>query len=133
MLEKSNSSYKVIEYANGKDFTKRFPEEAYWPAIVLMDIAMPEMDGFATCQWLKNEYPGIPILIISFTNNQEVCLALSHYGINGMVSKNVDPQLLITAIDRIINGEPIMKQGYSIVIRMLNHSIQAKEMKALML
>ncbi len=52
-LIESFADYKVLFQAdNGKDFTEKLNSKVL-PEIVLMDINMPEMDGYETCMWLK--------------------------------------------------------------------------------
>ncbi len=50
----SPSQYRVHEYESGQNFIDRFPTENYVPAIVLMDISMPGINGYDTTAWIKN-------------------------------------------------------------------------------
>ena len=40
------------------------------PDIVLLDVNMPEMDGFKTTQWLHKKYPQIKVLALSMMSDE---------------------------------------------------------------
>ena len=54
----------LFDAANGRELTEKI-NPAQLPDIVLMDISMPEMDGYATTEWLRNNYPAIKVLALS--------------------------------------------------------------------
>ena len=57
--------YKVsFDAANGQDFINQLDTQNL-PEIVLLDIAMPEMDGFTTANWIRSNHPQIKILALS--------------------------------------------------------------------
>ena len=100
-------NYTVYQYENGLDFTNRFPTQNYTPAVVLMDIRMPEMNGYETTRWLKKNYPNIPVLVFSDIENVEVIVALVRCGANGYTSKQKSSNLvhLQNVMTQIINGK----------------------------
>ena len=105
-LEGLIEDYRVYQYTNGKDFTDIFPFENYSPAIVLMDVRMPEMDGYETTAWLKEHYPNIPVLIFSDIYGPDVIVSLVRSGAKGHISKNLfmDNNRLVEAMKKIIQG-----------------------------
>jgi len=65
----SFGEYKVIfEADNGKQFIEQLKKNEK-PDVVLMDITMPEMDGFETTKWIKNNAPGIKVLVLSMMDD----------------------------------------------------------------
>ncbi len=57
--------YKVLfDAGNGKEFIDRLKPGSP-PDIVLLDIAMPEMDGYETVHWIHVNYPDIKVLALS--------------------------------------------------------------------
>ena len=47
-------NYKILfDAANGQDFINQLKPK-HVPDIVLLDIAMPEMDGYTTANWIKS-------------------------------------------------------------------------------
>jgi len=64
-LLKQNKEYKIIEADSGKEALKLVKKEM--PDIILLDVMMPEMDGFGVCKKLKENkaYRAIPVLFIT--------------------------------------------------------------------
>ena len=71
------------------------------PDIVLLDINMPEMDGYEVAQWLKNNYPTIKTLALSMNSNEEAIVKMIRYGVRGYLLKGCKPQELKQALDSI--------------------------------
>src|SRR5690625_3442383 len=59
----------ILEAANGIELLERL--ETRIPDILLLDLQMPEMDGFDTCVKVKEKYPGIKILVLTLLNESE--------------------------------------------------------------
>jgi two-component system, NarL family, invasion response regulator UvrY len=51
----------VLEADNGQELIEKLPAGSL-PDLVLMDINMPEKDGYETTFWLKENYPDIKVL-----------------------------------------------------------------------
>ncbi|WP_130736011.1 response regulator transcription factor [Flavobacterium sp. J27] len=86
----------VLQANNGKEFLNSIDE--YEIDLVLLDIQMPEMDGFQTCRVLKDKYPNIYILIISQLTTKESIHRVMELGAHGFFTKNSDPNQLQNAI-----------------------------------
>ena len=52
----STKGYQIVIAANGKQALKAVEQQI--PDLILLDINMPEMDGFETCKVLKNRCRG---------------------------------------------------------------------------
>lgn len=75
------------------------------PDIILLDIRMPGMDGFATCRELKSDSStaNIPVIFLS-ANVQEVSqIAAVDAGAAGFLTKPFDPQQLLSIIESALN------------------------------
>lgn len=71
------------------------------PDIVLMDINMPEMDGFETTQWLKQNYPEVKVLALSMYDNENSIIKMLKCGAKGYILKDCEPVELKAAIDAV--------------------------------
>lgn len=88
-------------FANGKALTERFPD----PDIVLLDINMPEMDGFSTITFLKEHHPNVRIILISMLNDYTTVDKALKMGANGFLPKDADKMELDVAIHTVARGE----------------------------
>ncbi len=95
-------SYQVIfEAGNGKEFIESVAENET-PDIILLDISMPEMDGFETAKWIKKNLPYSRILVLSMSDNESTVLRMINLGARGYILKDSKPAILKEAFDNII-------------------------------
>ena len=95
------SGYKVLfEADNGKEFTEKIKKETE-PGIVLMDINMPVMDGYATAAWIKTNYPDIKVLALSMYDDEEAIIKMLKNGARGYILKDSHPSELKAAIESL--------------------------------
>jgi DNA-binding NarL/FixJ family response regulator len=77
------------------------------PDIVIMDIAMPEMDGLAALSVLKYMAPEVPVLVISHMTDSTYATRALELGAAGFLSKGVSSTELILSIQTIIAGKSL--------------------------
>lgn len=109
----------LFEADNGKDFISKL-DPRQLPEVVLMDINMPEMDGYETALWLKNNYPDIKILTLSMYDNETSIIRMFRAGARGYILKDTDPLELQRAL------RSVMTKGYyysEMITGTLIHSI----------
>ncbi|HXL58353.1 MAG TPA: response regulator transcription factor [Chitinophagaceae bacterium] len=94
----SFGDYKVvIEADNGKQFIDLLKKNTK-PEVVLLDITMPEMDGFATAQWIKNNSPEMKVLVLSMMDDDNSIIKMLQHGAKGYILKDSRPDVLKTAL-----------------------------------
>lgn len=97
-----NLGHAVLFQAdNGKDFIQKLQPSSI-PDIVLLDINMPEMDGYQTAQWLKQHYPTVKVLTITMYDNDSAIIRMLRSGAKGYILKDSDPIELQAAIDALM-------------------------------
>jgi len=95
--------YKMLfDAGNGKDFISQLQTNNL-PDIVLMDISMPEMDGYATTEWLRNNYPEVTVLALSTMDTEEAIIKMIKSGAKGYVLKDANPEELKVAFDEVLS------------------------------
>ncbi len=93
--------YKVIfEAGNGLEFIRQLPAKGN-PDIVLLDISMPEMDGYETAEWIKSNLAGCRILVLSMLDHEIAVIRMLHAGARGYILKDCKPAQLKEAFDQI--------------------------------
>ena len=102
-LISSLGNYEVLFQANNGQAFISFLNPKTLPQIVMMDINMPEMDGYETCTWLKNNYPDIKVLALSMYDNENAIIRMFKAGAKGYILKDSDPKELKEALDNIVN------------------------------
>ena len=94
--------YEVLfEADNGKDFLARLKKDNL-PDIVLLDINMPQMDGYDTAQWLKKNHPGIRVLALSMYDDENAIIRMLKSGARGYLLKDSEPSELKAAIHAVL-------------------------------
>lgn len=70
-------------------------------SLLLLDIELPQMDGFALCQFIRKSNP-IPILIISARSNKKDQLMGFELGADDYLEKPVDPDILCAKMKALL-------------------------------
>ncbi|MEN9570559.1 MAG: hypothetical protein RL172_1790 [Bacteroidota bacterium] len=92
----------LFEADNGKDMQAKLKNSPL-PQMALLDINMPEMDGFETAEWLKQTHPDVKVLALSMYDNENAIIRMLKAGAKGYILKDSDPAELQAAIDSVIN------------------------------
>jgi two-component system, NarL family, invasion response regulator UvrY len=101
-----NLGYDVLfEANNGQDFLAKRSVKGD-PDIVLMDINMPEKDGYETTLWLKQNRPQVRVLALSMYDDENAIIRMLKSGAKGYIMKDSEPADLRAALDAL------MKKGF---------------------
>lgn len=92
---------EIYEAENGIDLLRLLNEMDNTPAIILLDIRMPEMDGIEAQKRISSLYPEIKIIILSMEDDEQIVLHLMEEGVNGYLLKNADPDEMEFAIKKV--------------------------------
>jgi len=101
-LIRSFGEYAVqFEARNGTDFIRQL-KPRFLPELVLLDINMPEMDGYETALWLKRNFPEVKILALSMYDTDNSIIRMLKNGAKGYILKDIEPSELKIALDSVI-------------------------------
>jgi len=103
----------IIEADNGKDLRAKMMQQHVIPEIVLLDVNMPEMDGFETTQWLHKNYPQIKVLALSMLSDEKTIIKMFRLGAKGYLLKNTDPAELKEAFDSVMDKNVYLSEYVS--------------------
>lgn len=134
-LIESFDGYSVLFQAdNGKDFIQQLQADTM-PDIILLDITMPEMNGFETASWIRQNAPSIKILVLSMMDNDEIVISMLKAGARGYILKDSKPAVFKQALDNIRDSGFFMNELVS--NKMLNYvrheETNGKELSAISL
>jgi two-component system invasion response regulator UvrY len=126
LVQIADKNIKILfEADNGIDMQEKIDPKNL-PDIILMDINMPEMDGFESVTWLNKHYPRVKVLVVSMVENEESVIRMLKLKVKGYLSKDVEPEELKEAL------HSIMSRGYyytDFITGKLVHTLQSEDEK----
>lgn len=102
MLSDEDAFEVVCSAANGRVLLDTISKMSAVPDICLLDINMPEMDGYQTLVALKDRWPDIRILVLSQFDHEFVIIKMLKAGARGYMLKDAEPSELKLAIREIM-------------------------------
>jgi DNA-binding response OmpR family regulator len=96
----SLSGFEVILARNGNEAWDMFHKEK--PDICVLDVMMPEMDGFTFAEKLRAEEPGIPFIFLTAKSLREDMIKGLKLGADDYITKPFDPEMLMLRLNNIL-------------------------------
>ena len=106
LLEHESDMEVVGEASNGAEAVELV--EKFKPDIVIIDVAMPVMNGIEATKKIKEILPGIKILVLTGYDYDEYIFSLLEMGAAGYLLKDVSGDELVGAIRAVYLGEPVL-------------------------
>ncbi len=102
VLEKAG--YKPVATHDSRRIEQMIEMER--PSLILLDVVMPERNGFQACRELKNhaEYARIPIVLVSSKNSDSDKFWAKQQGADAYVVKPFKPEELLGAVQKFITA-----------------------------
>ena len=103
LLDNAAGNLQVVATAaTAKELFLLLPDTA--ADIVLMDITLPEMDGLAATAFLKENYPALPVIILSMLEKEQYVAQAVQAGARGYLTKTTTRVELVQAIQLVAAG-----------------------------
>jgi DNA-binding NarL/FixJ family response regulator len=87
--------------------------KAQRPDVVLMDIAMPGLNGLEAAERIARDFPKVRVIMLSMHNNEEYVLRAIKSGASGYLLKKAATAELETALHRVVDGEVYLSKEIS--------------------
>lgn len=106
LLEREADLVVVGEAANGEEAIRLVGR--LHPDIVIVDIAMPGMNGIEATRVIKDRWPDVSVLVLTAYDDDEYVFAFVDAGAAGYLLKDVPSQELVQAVRAVHAGEPVL-------------------------
>jgi CheY-like chemotaxis protein len=102
----SDGDYQVVCVSNGAQALRKIPDLR--PDLVLLDVIMPEKNGYEVCEALKRNpaTAGIPVLLLTGTFEPFDKKRAEQVGADGHLTKPFESQLLVSRVEALIAATP---------------------------
>lgn len=94
--------WQVVEAANGEEVLDLARTQTF--SLIILDLAMPVMDGISTARVLAERYPTVPILMHTLYWSQRVAVEALKVGIRKVIPKS-DKATILNAVREILDSE----------------------------
>lgn len=102
LLSEKENIEVLAEADNGNEALEA--ARKYKPGIVIMDIAMPKMDGIEATRQIRDRFPDTEVVILSMHAKKAYIDQVLKAGAKGYVLKDSDEENLLSAINTVHNG-----------------------------
>jgi len=99
----ANSGWEICgDAADGREAVAKAIELS--PDLIVMDLAMPGLDGLRAAQEIRKLLPSVPVVLNTLYGTDELHLEARKYGIQRVVEK-AEPGALIAALEELLGGK----------------------------
>jgi DNA-binding NarL/FixJ family response regulator len=109
LLEAQPDIRVVGEAANGRDAVDRLGASA--PDVVLLDVTMPEMNGFVTARRIVDDHPGVRVIALSMHSDPRFVRGMFDAGARGYLVKDAAFDEVAAAIRTVASGGSYVSGG----------------------
>ncbi len=92
-----------MQCGNGKEALMELQKSVF--DIVFLDVSMPVMDGYDACKIIRTEYPQTAVIMLTQFDKESLFIHFFNLGVHSILTKDIDPSEVLTAIEKIRNGE----------------------------
>jgi two-component system, NarL family, invasion response regulator UvrY len=93
----------LFEAESGADMKEKMHQPPF-PDIILMDIDMPDMDGFEAVDWLIRTHPSTKVLVVSMLEAENAIMRMLRLGVKGYLSKDIEVEDMHRALEAIASN-----------------------------
>lgn len=95
----------TIVEAGSLDDAKKILEDNQEISLLLLDLYLPDVNGFSGLLSIKNSFPCLPVIVISACDDAGVIMRSIQFGASGFIPKTLSLDEISHAIEEVIKGE----------------------------
>jgi len=103
-------SVEIFEAGTIEEMTERIETETEID-LVLLDLAMPGVRGYSGLLFLRAQYPGVPVVVVSAHEEPAVVRRCLEFGALGFIPKSIDVESIRIAVGEVLDGEVWIPPG----------------------
>ncbi|MBC8151299.1 MAG: response regulator transcription factor [Bacteroidetes bacterium] len=120
MLQQVSDFDLMLEAANGQELIDKLPRRL--PDVVLLDLQMPVLDGPATADYLRENYPLIKVIVLTMHDEDRMVLHLLEKGVSGYLLKDADTAEVEKAVRKVLVDDVYITDFVArTLLRKVNH------------
>jgi len=106
LREAVNGLFERIDIAEAGTFNEvtELLERGSEVDLVLLDLTMPGVRGFSGLMYLRAQYPGVPVIVVSANDDPAAIRHCMEFGASGFIPKTLGVEAMRGAISRILSG-----------------------------
>jgi len=103
-LQLEAENYNVIEAGDGEEAIKLLKSEDNLTncGLILCDIRMPKVNGIEYVDYLKEQAPGIPVVVITGYPDTDLAVGLIKKGVKDYLVKPVESEKLLKVVNKLV-------------------------------
>lgn len=114
-LQLPTTCHLCMEAATGAEFFDMLA--SHQPDLVILDLMLPDMNGFDVARLLKKDNSHIKILVMTIDAREETIQQLVEIGVEGFLSKNASVQQFQEALQNLLNGSTYFSRPSEVLER----------------
>ncbi|MBA2252827.1 MAG: response regulator [Nitrospirales bacterium] len=112
----AKDGYEVVEAADGEEAIEalRSGDNPLMVDTVLCDIRMPKVNGKEAIAYFRNQFPGVPIVVMTGYPDVELAVSLMRQGVRDYLIKPVTKEELLSVIRKSVDQHIVLRDQFAV-------------------
>ena len=112
----AKDGYEVVEAADGEEAIEalRSGDNPLMVDTVLCDIRMPKINGKEAIAYFRNQFPGVPIVVMTGYPDVELAVSLMRQGVRDYLIKPVTKEELLSVIRKSVDQHVVLRDQFAV-------------------
>lgn len=114
-LHLKRSGYQVLEAATGEEALDLYKQHAQEIVMAILDIMLPQMNGFQVCEWLRGQSNSVGIIMLTALSREDEKVHALKLGADDYVTKPFSPSELLARVEALERRVLRMEADHSVL------------------